>query len=102
MINQSGLGIEDIIGEKRDHILQLAARYGASNVRVFGSVARHEAHPDSDIDFLMQFRENTSIFDLVELWQELSDLLGREVDLIADHPSGGRIMQRAIQEAVPL
>jgi uncharacterized protein len=98
----TGLGIDEIIGDKREAILHLAAQYGASNVRVFGSVARGEAHPDSDVDFLMQFPENSSIFDLVGLWQDLTDLLEREVDLIADHPSGGRIMHIAIKEAVPL
>jgi predicted nucleotidyltransferase len=97
-----GLGIQDIVGEKRTDILRLAAKYGASNVRVFGSVARGEARPDSDIDFLMQFPEDTSIFDLVGLWQELTHLLAREVDLIADHPSGGQMMHIALKEAVPL
>lgn len=96
------LGMTDIVGEKRTAILQLAEQYGATNVRVFGSVARGEAQADSDVDFLMQFKEDTSIFDMVGLWQDLTDLLQREVDLIADHPSGGRIVQLARKEAVPL
>jgi predicted nucleotidyltransferase len=96
------LGITDILGDKRAAILKLAERYGATNVRVFGSVARGEAQPDSDIDFLMQFDEATSIFDMVGLWQDLTDLLQREVDLIADHPSGGRITQIARKEAISL
>jgi uncharacterized protein len=99
---RTGLGIDGIIGEKRSAILELAAQYGASNVRVFGSVARGEARPDSDVDFLMQFPEKTSIFDMVGLWLDLTDLMGREVDLIADHPSGGEIMRLALKEAVPL
>ncbi len=96
------LGIADILGDKREAILKLAQQYGATNVRVFGSVARGEAQPDSDVDFLMQFDEQTNIFDLVGLWQDLTDLLQRDVDLIADHPSGGRIMHIARKEAVPL
>lgn len=99
---RTDLGIEDIIGDKRDAILRLAAQYGAANVRVFGSVARGEARPDSDVDFIMQFPDDTNIFDMVGLWQDLTDLMGREVDLIADHPSGGRIMHHALKEAVPL
>src|SRR5258707_11530350 len=95
----TGLGIDEIIGDKRETILRLAAQYGASNVRVFGSVARGEARPDSDVDFLMKFRDDSNIFDLVGLWQDLTELLGREVDLIADHPSGGKIMHIAIAEA---
>jgi predicted nucleotidyltransferase len=77
---QTRLGIEDIIGDKREDILRLAAQYGASNVRVFGSVARGEARPDSDVDFIMKFRDDTNIFDMVGLWQDLTDLMGREVD----------------------
>lgn len=96
------LGVQDVVGDKRDAILELARKYGASNVRIFGSVARGEALPDSDIDFLMHFREDTSIFDMVGLWQDLTDLMGREVDLIADHPSGGRIARLAQEEAIPL
>lgn len=96
------LGVAEIVGDKRKAILKLAEQYGATNVRVFGSVARGEAQPDSDVDFLMQFDEHTSIFDMVGLWQDLTDLLQREVDLIADHPSGGRIMHIARKEAIPL
>lgn len=98
----TGLGIEDILGDKCEAILKLAKQYGASNVRVFGSVARGEARPDSDVDFIMHFPDSTSIFDMVGLWLDLGDLLGREVDLLADHPSGGDIMRMALQEAVPL
>lgn len=101
-IRQKGLGIAEILGEQREAILALTAKYGAFNVRVFGSVARGEAAPDSDVDFIMQFKPGTSIFDLVGLWLDLKEMLGREVDLIADHPSGGRIMRIALKEAVPL
>jgi len=96
------LGIIELLSDKREEILKLAERYGASNVRVFGSAARGEAQSDSDIDFLMNFDDQTNIFDMVGLWQDLTDLLQREVDLIADHPSGGRITQIARKEAIPL
>jgi hypothetical protein len=94
-----GLGIEDIIGRQRDAVLKLAEAHGAFDVRVFGSVARGDARPDSDIDLLMRFPDGTSIFDIVELWLDLKELLGREVDLVIDHPSGGWIVQRAQAEA---
>jgi len=99
---KTGLGVSDIIGNKREEILRLAKTYGGYNVRVFGSVARGEARPDSDVDFIVKFDNDTSIFDLVGLWLDLQDLLQREVDLIADHPSGGRIMRAALKEAIPI
>jgi hypothetical protein len=72
----------------RTEILALAEKHKASNVRIFGSVARQEATPASDIDIIATFRNDSSIFDLVGFWQDLQDLLGCEVDLIADHPDG--------------
>lgn len=96
------LGVTEVLGDKREAILKLAAQYGVTQVQVFGSVARGEAKPDSDVDFLIRFGEDTNIFDMVGLWQDLTDLLQRDVDLIADHPSGGRIMHLARKEAIPL
>ncbi len=78
-----GLGVAEIIGDKRARILELAQQHGASNVQVFGSVARGEARPDSDLDLPVSFADNRSIFDLTELWQDVSELMGREVDLLA-------------------
>ena len=51
MTTRTGLGIDDLLRDKREAILRIAEQYGASNVRVFGSVARGEARPDSDIDY---------------------------------------------------
>lgn len=95
-------GLKDLLADKRDEILALATQHNAFNVRIFGSVARGEATPDSDIDFIVQFQPGASIFDQVGLWLDLRDLLGREVDLIADHPAGGEIMKAALKEAVAL
>lgn len=88
----------------RDEILQLAEQYGAFNVRVFGSVARGKANVDSDIDLLISAREGVSMFDLVGLWLDLQDLLGRDISLVTDdpHPRQERFLQRARKDAVPL
>lgn len=72
-----GLGIADILGEQRAQVLDLAQRYGAFNIRVFGSVARGEAISASDVDFLISLPADRSVFDLVGLWLELTELLGR-------------------------
>ncbi|MBL8157020.1 MAG: nucleotidyltransferase family protein [Anaerolineae bacterium] len=81
---KSGLGIAEVIGSQREALLALCARYGASDVRVFGSVARHEAGPESDIDLLVKFQEGSSLYELSALWQDLRDLLGREVSLVSE------------------
>lgn len=76
--------IEEILREKRADILQIATRYGASDVRVFGSMARGEARPDSDVDFLVCMDDQRSLLDLVAFWQDLEDLLGRKVDVVTE------------------
>jgi len=97
-----GLGIEDIIGDKRQAVIDLAARHGAFNVRVVGSVARGEARPDSDIDLLMTIPGPRSIFDLVGLWLDLQDLLGREVSIIPDSAPDEDFMRSVLEDAIPL
>lgn len=74
----------DELRARREEILAIAQRYGAYNVRVFGSVARHEALPGSDIDFLVQFQEGSSLFELSALWQDLQDLLGYIVNILSE------------------
>ena len=68
------MGIEEIVGEKREAILALAARYGASNVRVFGSVAEGKADDASDVDFLVDMEPGRSLLDLGGLLMDLQDL----------------------------
>lgn len=87
---------------RRHEIIAAAQRNKAFNVRVFGSVARGEAAPDSDIDFLVTFQPGSSIFDQIGLWLDLQDLLGCEIDLLADHPEAGKVTARIRAEAVAL
>lgn len=88
---------------RREDILALAARYHARNVRVFGSVARGEATPDSDIDLLVEFGEKASLFDLSGLWLDLEALLDHKVDVISDHAGmRPRFRQRVMRDVVPL
>ncbi len=94
----------DDLRAHRDEILALAERYGAYDVRVFGSVARGEATSESDIDLIVNARPGTSVFELVGLWLDLKDLLGREVSLITDDrsPHNERFMRRVLKDVVPL
>jgi predicted nucleotidyltransferase len=58
------MGIDEILKDKRDEILRIAALRGAHHVRVFGSVARGDARPDSDVDFLVEMEPGRSLMDL--------------------------------------
>jgi predicted nucleotidyltransferase len=96
------VGINDLLESKREEILQIAARHGAHNVRVFGSVARGEAQPESDVDFLVELEPGRSLLDHVALLQDLEILLGRKVDLVEPQALHWYIRDRILQEAIPL
>jgi uncharacterized protein len=88
--------------EKRDEILRLAEKRGAFNLRVFGSVARGDARPDSDVDIMAEWRESTSIFDVAGLWAELQELLERKVDLVSTKGLKDYVRPSAIRDAIDL
>ncbi|MBI5868309.1 MAG: nucleotidyltransferase family protein [candidate division Zixibacteria bacterium] len=96
------MGIAETLKSKRSEILALATKYGASNVRVFGSVVRGEASPDSDVDLLVSMEKGRSYFDLVGLWYDLEELLGRKVDVVTDGGLSPYLKDRILGEAVPL
>ena len=89
----------DALLKARDEILAIAQRHGASNVRVFGSVARGEAGPDSDVDILVDLELGRSLLDHAQLQIDLEALLGRKVDARGLRP---HLRDRVIQEAIPL
>jgi uncharacterized protein len=88
--------------EKREAILATASKYGAYNVRIFGSVARGEADSDSDVDFLVEMEAERSLLDLGGLLMELQDLLNCPVDVVTEKGLRSRIRDRVLSEAVPL
>ena len=96
------MSIDELLQEKREEILRIAARRGAYNVRVFGSVARGEAGPDSDVDFLVELEPSRSLLDLGGLLMDLQDLLECEVDVLTEAGLRDRIRQRVLSEARPL
>ncbi len=73
-----------MLAARREQILRAAARYGATEVRVIGSVARGEERPDSDIDLLVRWSPESSLFDHASLQLELEQMLGRKVDVASD------------------
>ncbi len=96
------MGVDELLGKKRDSILKIAAHHGAYNVRVFGSVARGEARPGSDIDFLVDSGPGRTPFFPGGLVADLEELLGRPVQVLTESALHPRIRAQVLEEAVPL
>ncbi|MCP4659189.1 MAG: nucleotidyltransferase family protein [bacterium] len=90
---------ERLLEEKRDAILALAAQRGASRVRVFGSVARGEARPDSDVDLIVDLEPGRSLLDLGALLMDLRRLLDWDIDVVTEAGLRPRIRQQVLAEA---
>jgi predicted nucleotidyltransferase len=96
------MSVQDMLKEKREEILQIAARHGARNVRIFGSVVRGEADAASDIDLLVTLQPGTTLLDHAGLILELEELLGCKVDVASDRGLRPRVRERVMSEAMPL
>jgi uncharacterized protein len=95
------VAMNDILSRRSD-ILRIAARHGARDVRVFGSVVRGQAGEASDVDFLVRLDDDRSLLDHVALMQDLEDTLGCRVDVVTDRALHRAIRDRVLAEAVPL
>jgi predicted nucleotidyltransferase len=95
------VSFNEILG-RREAILALAARYGARDVRVFGSVVRRQAGKGSDVDLLVRLDKGRSLVDHVALIQDLEDILGCRVDVVNERALHAAIRDRVLAEAVPL
>ena len=82
--------------------MKIAAKHGACNVRIFGSVARGEAGENSDIDLLGELEPGRSLLDLAKLVVELEDLLNRKVDVVTEQGLYWLLRRRILTEARPL
>lgn len=91
-----------LLKEKREEILRIASRYGARDVRVFGSVARGEYDRESDIDFLVDLEAGRSLLDLGGLQMELEELLECKVDVVTESGLYWLLRRRILKEAQPL
>jgi len=96
------MDIYELIAAKRGEILSLAERFGVKNIRIFGSVAHHEVHDRSDIDFLVEFPPGTSLLTHAAFQRELSALLGCDVDVASVKGLKDQIRSTVMLEAVPL
>jgi uncharacterized protein len=102
-MGKRNLGIQDIIGDKRRLILAVAHKHGASNVRVFGSVARNQATATSDIDLLVDWDyARLTTWGSIGLWIELEALLERKVDIVSEDSLRAELRSIVMSEALLL
>ena len=92
--------INTVLKDKREEILRIAAVHGAHNVRVFGSLARGEAGPESDLDILVKLDPSRSLLDIIAIKQDLEDLLGCEVDVVTEAAISPYIRDQVLKEAI--
>jgi predicted nucleotidyltransferase len=100
--NRSMFSLNTLRAEQRDEILRLAARRGAQNVRMFGSVARGEANENSDLDLLVAWEAGRSLLDHAGLVQDLQELLGVKVHVGTEKSLHWYVRDRILREATPL
>lgn len=93
---------EGILESVREEILKLARKHGATNVRVFGSVARGDAHKASDLDLLVDMEKGRTLFDFIAFWQDVEEFLGTKVDVATENSLSPLIREDVLKEAVPV
>lgn len=96
------MNLRDRIKTKRADILRISARYGARNVRLFGSVTRNEATDQSDIDMLVDMESGRDLLDLIGVEQDLEELMGCQVDILTPEGLSPYLRAQIDSEAVPL
>ena len=94
--------LQEFLTNKREDVLRIAAKHGAYNVRIFGSIARGEATRGSDIDLLIEKGPTTSPWFPAGLVLELEESLGRRVDVVTEKALNPLLRDRVLREAVPL
>ena len=92
----------DALQAQRGKILELAARHGLRNVRVFGSIVRGDAGRNSDVDLLVDVDPARTLLDVIAFEQDLEELLGRSVEVLTDGGLSPYLRQRILAEAAAL
>ncbi|MGA9839872.1 MAG: nucleotidyltransferase family protein [Thermoplasmata archaeon] len=98
----NGLGLEEILYPHREELLRLAHKYGARQLRVFGSVRRGEADAKSDVDLLVDWRTDVSLLDVAKFRVEAEDIVGRRIDTAEESLLHWSVRPQVLSEAVPL
>jgi hypothetical protein len=96
------MAIDQVLQSRREEIVGIAQRHGATNVRVFGSRARGEARLNSDFDILVTVGEHTSLLDLIAIKQDLEDLLSATVHVVTEDAISPYIREEVLKQAIAL
>ena len=99
MTKESAIDLYDLVLRKRQEILTIAQRRGAKNIRLFGSVSRREARPDSDIDLLIDLEPDRSLLDVGGLAMDLQQLLNHKVDVVTEAGLRPRLRADILKDA---
>lgn len=96
------MSISSIIKNRREEVINIAQKYGAKNVRVFGSMARGEESVESDLDIIVEMEHGSSLLDIIAIKQDIEGLLGRKVDVVTEASISPYIRDAVLKEAVNL
>ena len=96
------MSVSNTIKSKREEILNIAQKFGAKNVRIFGSMARGEENPESDLDIIVEMEKGSSLLDIIAIKQDIEELLGRKVDVVTEASISPYIRNTVLREAVNL
>jgi len=94
--------MQELAKTRRADILRIAAHYGATNVRIFGSSARGESGSGSDLDLLVDLAPGRTLLDMIAIEQDLQDLLGCKVDVVTEAAVSPYMRDAVLREAVRL
>ena len=96
------MAISQSLAEKRAEILKVAATHGAKNLRVFGSFARGDERPESDIDLLVEMEPGRSLLDIIAIKYALEDMTNRKVDVVTEKALSPYLRDKILRDAVSL
>lgn len=96
------MNMNELVREKREEIVNIAASHGAQEVQIFGSLARGQAGPESDLDILVKLDPDRTLLDLVAIKQDLEGFLNCSVDVVTEAAISPYIREQVLKDAIAL